>query len=94
MSNLGRWPSNVALTPQMAAILDEQSGNRKAGGSKDNRGRPNGVISMDPRTSLRSDVFTSYGDEGGASRFFGQFDYEPEELEWIYSVGLKPYGTE
>lgn len=82
----------MILSPDMADALDEQSGNRKAGGSKDNRGRPNGVSVLALRESLRDDVFESYGDEGGASRFFLNAGYEPWELEWIYTNGLRPCG--
>jgi DNA modification methylase len=68
----GRWPTNVVLDGDQADELDRQSGKRKAGGSlagsepsrpfKDAYGVMNGRR-----------VWESYGDEGGASRFFPVF---------------------
>lgn len=65
----GRWPANVVLDEAAAAALDEQSGNRpgfSSGGATPGQ--------------VRSDVYgngrrrnpepATYGDTGGASRFF------------------------
>ena len=49
-------------------MLDAEVGERKAGGSKDNRGQTHGYMSR--RTSTRQDVYRSRGDTGGPSRFF------------------------
>jgi hypothetical protein len=77
-STKGRWPANVILDPDAAAILDQQSG-EAGGGSKDSRGRAHGFV--DGRTSTRDDVFESYADSGGASRFFKVIQYAPNEME-------------
>jgi hypothetical protein len=62
----GRWPANVALDPEAAAMLDEQSGERpgmSGGGNhrEDYEGGLFGAIDCS---------HTARGDSGGASRFF------------------------
>ena len=85
----GRWPANVILSPEMAGVLDEQSGTLKSGAlkpySQANTGSYSGGM---PATR---DVERA-ASEGGASRFFLNAGYEAWELEWIYSVGLSPCG--
>jgi site-specific DNA-methyltransferase (adenine-specific) len=80
----GRWPPNVLLTccgqaphdPSCpVAALDRQSGERKAGGAKDCRGQEHGFMS--PRQSTRNQEYESYGDTGGASRFFPVLAWDP-----------------
>ena len=78
-SDLGRWPPNVALDEDAAAMLDAEVGERKAGGSKDNRGQTHGYMSR--RTSTRQDVYRSRGDTGGPSRFFYVAKASREERE-------------
>ena len=75
---MGRWPTNVVLDEDAAAELDRQSGDVKAGGSKDCRGRLHWAGVDGTRDSSRDDVYESYGDSGGASRFFPTFRYEPK----------------
>jgi len=64
----GRWPANVALDPEAAAMLDEQSGDLHPPGSHGPR-RPgaseflNGLVQEQSRPA-------AYDDRGGASRFF------------------------
>lgn len=68
-SDLGRWPANVALDEAAAEMLDEMSGERKAGKATgydwtpSNSDNPAHVIN-----NIKSGVH--YGDTGGASRFF------------------------
>lgn len=69
----GRWPANLVLDPEAAAMLDEQTGTKKSGfmaaGTKrqmsDNPNK-NTYGKFNPDT-VRNDT---YGDSGGASRFF------------------------
>lgn len=80
-SPAGRWPSNVVLDESQAAALDEQSGvltsgtgavKRASSASRDgNRGAALGKESRPEGTEM-----VSYGDSGGASRFFPIFRYE------------------
>lgn len=75
----------------MAAALDEQSGERKSqGGAAFGKGGYGGTVGLN--RDDRRDI--GYGDSGGASKYFLTAGYEPWELEWIYSVGLRPCGTD
>ena len=64
----GRWPANVILDEEAGAMLDEQSGERPAGGSVD--------ADVPSRTGVNAygDYgrvgWQGHGDSGGASRFF------------------------
>jgi DNA methylase len=72
----GRWPPNVLLGPDAAAELDRQSGRGRSGahlpGEVRHAAAGNGV------THGRMDGVAgpSYGDAGGASRFFPVFRYQ------------------
>lgn len=64
----GRWPSNLILDEDAAALIDEQSGERKAGGSvkgDEPSARTKNAYGEHVRTPFRG-----HGDTGGASRFF------------------------
>jgi DNA modification methylase len=67
----GRWPANVTLDEDAAAMLDEQSGIQKDGVAVNrNRSgiRPQTVAGVPQRIHSSEDV--SYRGSGGASRFF------------------------
>jgi len=68
----GRWPANVILDEEAGSILDKQSGNKKSGKmlsthKRHTDGSPNGIYGKFNPNHQLSDT---YGDEGGASRFF------------------------
>jgi site-specific DNA-methyltransferase (adenine-specific) len=68
----GRWPANVILDEEAGQILDKQSGNKKSGKmlsthKRHTDGSPNGIYGKFNPNHQLSDT---YGDEGGASRFF------------------------
>jgi DNA modification methylase len=68
-SSLGRWPANVCIDEIAAMVIDEQSGDCKAGGSL------NGTEPSRPAKNVYGDYndrreWDSYGDTGGASRFY------------------------
>jgi DNA modification methylase len=63
--SLGRWPANVVLDEDAAALLDAQSGTT-GGTYVDRKGAPK-PIGNGWRMAQRG---TEYGDTGGASRFF------------------------
>lgn len=77
LSDAGRWPTNVLLDESQAATLDEQSGTLHSGvmrAGSDRAPRPGGTIfGAEGRTFNPADT---YGDSGGASRFFPTFRYE------------------
>ncbi len=65
----GRWPANVLLDEEAAALLDEQTGNvgggfGRAGGNVNRAATAPGLFLPN-----RGNAF-GYGDQGGASRFF------------------------
>jgi DNA modification methylase len=72
---VGRWPANVMLDEEAARLLDEQAGTltsgagnvRRASGS-DRNGNTGSAYGSESRPA--GSVMVSYGDTGGASRFF------------------------
>lgn len=66
---VGRWPTNVALDPSQANLLDAQSGL-----SRSRIGKPRGAASGAGWGMTATGA--EYDDEGGASRFFPTFRYE------------------
>jgi site-specific DNA-methyltransferase (adenine-specific) len=67
---LGRFPANVIMDDEAGKILDEQSGTTKSSkrGAHNNK-KTEHTNTYTPPNALYSDDNT-YGDEGGASRFF------------------------
>ena len=63
ITTIGRWPANVVLDEEAAAMLDEQVALLRSG--KGTVRRKSGVESRDPGAPM-----LSYGDAGGPSRFF------------------------
>lgn len=63
----GRWPANVVLDEEAAAVLDEQAGERKSG--KKEGGKYRG-FTTEHLAGKRTDSTVCYADSGGASRFF------------------------
>lgn len=65
----GRWPANVILDEDAAATLDQQTGTLTSGlleRHHSDHGKPAGTYGAMPGAPGRA----SYGDSGGASRFF------------------------
>ena len=89
----GRWPANVILSPSMADALDDQSG--AVGGNSVGKNPAAYKVGNQVYSDLGKRKPFGYGEsKGGASRFFLNAGYEQWELEWIYSVGLRPCGLE
>lgn len=67
---LGRWPANVLLDEEAAAMLDEQVGERPSGKmyAFHRNGPQRKVYGRDALAGYQ--VAETYGDTGGASRFF------------------------
>ena len=64
----GRWPANVLLDEEAAAMLDEQSGVTKSTGGRTSTAQGYGERYGGNRQSTKQDP--GFGDSGGASRFF------------------------
>jgi len=69
VTDQGRWPANVVLDEGAAALLDEQSGERKAGGSLTGAEPSRPALNTYGEYTDRRE-WQSIGDSGGASRFF------------------------
>ncbi len=67
--DLGRWPANVILDEEAAALLDEQTGEWKSApqGKGGNWNPPNSILQAGCKEHGKS---TNYDDFGGASRFY------------------------
>lgn len=65
----GRWPANVILDEAAAAMLDEQSGDRKSGGYPPEGGMRSRGVAVEGGTHARGAPAFA-GSIGGASRFF------------------------
>ena len=72
-TNEGRWPANLILDEEAAAMLDEQSGDRPATGTPDRPATP-GTTDSGGYGDWAGNGFQGplYSDTGGASRFFYQ----------------------
>jgi site-specific DNA-methyltransferase (adenine-specific) len=83
----GRWPANVCLDADAAALLDQMSGERK-GGAHIRHNTPNGVNKAHSYGRSQEDWQTSgHADTGGASRFFFTApidDPDAEHLRFAY----------
>ncbi len=69
-SPLGRWPANILLDEEAAALLDEQSGNLAINKVAFYPYRENGGDGPSVGLSGKKNAPNGYGDTGGASRFF------------------------
>lgn len=76
----GRFPANVILDEFMASQLNEQSGERPAGGSITTvrTGKTKGIYGQYSGGQL----VASYGDSGGASRFYKVIEWTEEDRYW------------
>jgi site-specific DNA-methyltransferase (adenine-specific) len=77
---LGRWPANLVLDEEAAAMLDEQSGERNGGGYI--LDTPHASIGFGGDDGKRT--FPVYPDSGGASRFF----YTAKASSWDRNDGI------
>jgi len=68
--NSGRWPANILLDEEAAAMLDEQSGNLAINKASFSGYRNNGGDGPSVGVSGKKNAPDGYGDSGGASRFF------------------------
>lgn len=66
----GRWPANVVLDPEAAAMLDEQTGTLQSGSGPLNRNADKFRTTYGEFKGGDEPADALYGDSGGASRFF------------------------
>ena len=82
---MGRWPSNFVVDPESARRLDEQSGISSSPiGLSFRHASEN--IAMSGRNTERELSPNGFGDSGGASRFFFNFDWNAEVEERLFEA--------
>ena len=69
-SDAGRWPANVLLDEESAAVLDEQSESQMHGAGHARAGMFGGDYNASSYNMSGSREMGRFGDSGGASRFF------------------------
>ncbi len=67
-SEMGRWPANVCLDEEAAAMLDEQAGPTSVTGNRTARSKA--ALVADTSWLTNNHESTEYTDSGGPSRFF------------------------
>lgn len=105
----GRWPPNVALDVTAASMLDDQTGEHPSGSAHVLRRGATTGAGMGYGSSAPGNVLNAtYGDSGGASRFFYVAKADVAErgpgndhptvkpvalMEWLTSLVTPPEGT-
>jgi hypothetical protein len=87
---MGRWPANVIMDDEAAAILDTQSGELKAGVAVRHRSGGNTFGGSNAKPPMDD---MGYGDSGGASRFFTRANSRAEVTEWLIRLITPPGGA-
>jgi DNA modification methylase len=80
----GRWPANIVLDGAAAAALDQQSGVSKSQGGRIGKKEHGAVAIGGAGTYEAGDP--GFGDVGGASRFFTQADFGPDDWPFVYQA--------
>jgi site-specific DNA-methyltransferase (adenine-specific) len=81
----GRWPANVVFDVAAGETLDQQSGTLSSGVGAIRR-KPHQTTSMSGRLAITDEPEVSYGDRGGASRFFTQADFGADDWPFVYQA--------
>jgi site-specific DNA-methyltransferase (adenine-specific) len=84
---LGRWPANVLLDDEAAALLDEQSG-ELSNATSFSHGNSNGVTGWGG--GREKTLYAGFADRGGASRFFYTAKVSTAEREGADHPTMKP----
>jgi DNA modification methylase len=86
----GRWPANIVLDGAAAAALDQQSPAERgaaAPASGPTHSGPRSSRAMAGAFNGRGDAMPEfYADKGGASRFFTQADFGPDDWPFVYQA--------
>lgn len=87
-SSLGRWPANFVIDNTVSSVLDAQSGHLTRGkmspeiSKRSTSGSPNGIYG---KFDINAPLTETYGDSGGASRFFFNVETTLEDTDpFIY----------
>jgi site-specific DNA-methyltransferase (adenine-specific) len=82
--NAGRWPANVVFDRTAGEALDQQSGVSKSQGGRIGKKEHGSVAIGGAGTYEKGDP--GFGDTGGASRFFTQADFGPDDWPFVYQA--------
>jgi hypothetical protein len=85
----GRWPANVVFDRTAGEALDQQSGVSSSASGKQQYRRPDNHAWAESKgmwTAGREWEAEGYGDSGGASRFFTQADFGPDDWPFVYQA--------
>lgn len=82
----GRFPANLILDEESAKLLDQQSGDLKSGGL--NIRKTNHTFLEHVGSGIPGDEEISYGDSGGASRFFKVVDGDDNRFRYISKASV------
>ena len=85
----GRWPANVVFDRAAGQGLDQQSGVSVSASGKQQYRRPDNHSWSESKgmwTAGREWEAEGYGDKGGASRFFTQADFGPDDWPFVYQA--------
>jgi DNA modification methylase len=80
----GRWPANVVFDRTAGEALDQQSGVSKSQGGRIGKKEHGAVAIGGAGTYEKGDP--GFGDTGGASRFFTQADFGPDDWPFVYQA--------
>jgi site-specific DNA-methyltransferase (adenine-specific) len=81
----GRWPANVVFDVAAGEALDQQSGERPAGTFPSERGQSVATKFASGRQPGDQPAHR-LTDKGGASRFFTQADFGPDDWPFVYQA--------
>jgi site-specific DNA-methyltransferase (adenine-specific) len=82
----GRWPANVVFDRTAGEALDRQSGVSKDGVAVKRNGVTSNGVTGWGKAPLGTPDAGGYGGEGGASRFFTQADFGPDDWPFVYQA--------
>jgi site-specific DNA-methyltransferase (adenine-specific) len=82
----GRWPANVVFDRTSGEALDQQSGVSRDGVAVKRNGVTSNGVTGWGKAPVGTPDAGGYGGEGGASRFFTQADWGPDDWPFVYQA--------
>jgi DNA modification methylase len=82
----GRWPANVVFDRTAGEALDQQSGVSKDGVAVKRNGVTSNGVTGWGKAPVGTPDAGGYGGAGGASRFFTQADFGPDDWPFVYQA--------
>jgi len=87
----GRWPTDVILDSSQAAALDQHTGILTSGKMQPTKPQPSNRKVYGQDATAGYETMETYGDSGGASRFFSTFDMSAED--WATELAMRDLPT-